>query len=125
MRGQAILPSKSTRRFGISSRERSLNIERATIDAAGDQAGGAGRPQDIATYIAQNNPDRAVAFIDELIAKMERIRHRPMSYPARSEGEAGLRGALHGRYLIIYRVRTDLVEVLRVVHGARDIAALF
>jgi toxin ParE1/3/4 len=31
----------------------------------------------------------------------------------------------HGRYLIFYRVLEKEVEILRIVHGARDWAALF
>jgi plasmid stabilization system protein ParE len=32
---------------------------------------------------------------------------------------------VHGNYLIIYRVRDEAVQILRVVHGARDLDALF
>ena len=37
----------------------------------------------------------------------------------------GRRIAVHGKYLIIYRVRNEIVQILRVVHGARDLDALF
>ena len=34
------------------------------------------------------------------------------------------RKRVHGRYLILYRIRKTEVEVLRVVHSARNWAAL-
>ena len=80
--------------------------------------------REIADYIARDNSDRADGFVEELIAKMETIADRPFSFPARSEWGAGLRSALHGRYLILFRVDGDLVEIMRVVHGARDIEGL-
>ncbi len=36
-----------------------------------------------------------------------------------------MRIAVHGRYVIVYRVRDETVQVLRIVHGARDLDALF
>jgi plasmid stabilization system protein ParE len=30
-----------------------------------------------------------------------------------------------GRYLVIYHVREDAVEIVNVVHGSRDIDAMF
>ena len=32
---------------------------------------------------------------------------------------------VHGKYLIVYRPREDEVQILRIVHGARDLDALF
>ena len=37
----------------------------------------------------------------------------------------GLRSLPVENYLIFYRVRDDTVEVLRVIHGARDLGAIF
>jgi toxin ParE1/3/4 len=36
-----------------------------------------------------------------------------------------LRRSLVGRYLILYRIITDGVQVVRVVHGARNLFDLF
>ena len=76
---------------------------------------------DIATYIARDNPERAVSFIEELLARIEMVFERPLSFPARGELGAGVRSAIHGRYLIFFRVSERLIEILRVLHGARDI----
>ena len=32
---------------------------------------------------------------------------------------------MHGNYVIVHRVRDEAVQILRVVHGARDLDALF
>jgi plasmid stabilization system protein ParE len=37
----------------------------------------------------------------------------------------GLRSAVHGRYLLLFRELEDEVRIVRVVHGARNIPSLF
>ena len=32
---------------------------------------------------------------------------------------------MHGNYVIVHRVRDEMVQILRVVHGARDLDVLF
>lgn len=39
---------------------------------------------------------------------MERFRHR------------GIRKRLYGRYLILYRIASNYIEIIDIVHGARD-----
>jgi toxin ParE1/3/4 len=45
------------------------------------------------------------------------------------EGETnylpGMRSALADPYVVFYRVGTDAIEIIRVLHGRRDIASLF
>ena len=81
--------------------------------------------RDIAVYIAADNPDRALSFVDELRAKDTLIAELPLSYPARDDLLPGLRAAIHGRYSIYYRVRDDGVRIERVLHGSRDVARIF
>ena len=50
---------------------------------------------------------------------------RPGSFPARDELHEGLRSARHGRYLIFFIEAGDEVQVVRVLHGARDLRAWF
>jgi toxin ParE1/3/4 len=73
-------------------------------------------------YIAEDNPRRAVSFIDEIIGRFDAIAERPLSYPAREDLAPGLRAGLHRPYLILFRITGDTVEIARVVHGARDFA---
>jgi toxin ParE1/3/4 len=80
--------------------------------------------QRIGRYIAQDNPTRAVTFVDELTAQFRVIAERPLTFPARDELRAGLRSALHRPYVILFTIENDLVKIARVFHGARDIPQL-
>jgi toxin ParE1/3/4 len=81
----------------------------------------------IATYIARDNPDRAASFVLELEAKCRAVAQAPALYPARPDLAAGLRMAVHGRYLVFFRdlPANNTVRVERVLHGARDLFSLF
>jgi toxin ParE1/3/4 len=78
----------------------------------------------IGQHIAQDNPARAVSFVDELTAKFRLVAERPLSFPARAEWHPALRSALHRPYIIVFRVADDHVDIVRVFHGARDIPNL-
>lgn len=80
---------------------------------------------EIGDYIARDNPRRAISFIEELLAAMDEIPLRPFSYPGREEWQGGLRSAPSNGYHIVFRVSGEIVEVIRVLHGARDIPNLF
>ena len=80
---------------------------------------------DITDYISQDNPELALSFALELQGKFTQISERPMSFPLRAEWGSDKRAALHGRYLIIFKVFDELVEILRIAHGARDIDEMF
>ncbi len=80
--------------------------------------------QDIATYIARDNSQRAISFVSELNSKIRTIAERPLSFPMRDEWRAGLRSGLHGQYHIVFEVTDDAVIAIRVLHGARNIPEL-
>jgi toxin ParE1/3/4 len=80
---------------------------------------------EIADFIALDNPARALSFIAEIEAIMSTIAERPGSFPARDELAAGLRSARHGRYLIFFVTGDDMVQIVRVLHGARDLPRVF
>jgi len=73
----------------------------------------------IGEYIGRDNPAQAISFLDELRAHCDRIAATPGSYPAREDLAAGLRMAVHGRYLILFRTNPDGVRIERILHGAR------
>ena len=78
---------------------------------------------DIGDYIALDNPGRALSFvaeIEELIFK--RIAIRPTSFPLRADLAANLRVARHRRYLVFFTQLANSIQIVRVLHGARDIA---
>jgi len=80
---------------------------------------------EIADFIAQDDPGRALSFVAEIEARMRAAAERPMSFPARDELHEGLRAARHGRYLIFFVEQGDEVQVVRVLHGARDLPRAF
>ena len=79
----------------------------------------------IGAYIAEDNPDRAESFVAELEATALRIAERLRSFPSRDEISDGLGVAVHGRYLLLFRELEADVRIVRVVHGARDLRAIF
>jgi toxin ParE1/3/4 len=78
----------------------------------------------IALYIADDNPERAVSFVAELEDRFDSIAERPLSFPAHDDISPGIRGAVHGRYLILFRDLPRTVRIVRVLHTARDAIAL-
>jgi toxin ParE1/3/4 len=83
--------------------------------------------EEIADYIARDNSARAASFVAELEAKCRAVAASPELYPARDDLAPGLRMAVHGRYLVIYRdlPRDGVVRIERVLHGARNLPQLF
>jgi toxin ParE1/3/4 len=59
-----------------------------------------------------------------LEAAFEPVRYFPLAAPAREQFGAGLRVTFHGPYAIYYRPLADAIVIIRVLHGARDAAAI-
>jgi toxin ParE1/3/4 len=79
----------------------------------------------IGEWISVDNPRRALSFVDELKARCNRLIDAPQAYPLVPRHEAsGVRRLPHGNYLIFYRVRDNTVEIVHVLHGARDYEAI-
>ena len=52
------------------------------------------------------------------------MRHFPLSGPSREQLAPGLRVTFHQPYAVYYTALDDAVLIIRVLHGARDVAAL-
>ena len=77
--------------------------------------------QRIGDWIAEESPDRAVAFIRTLRARCEEFADTPRGYPLVPRYErTGIRRRPYRDYLIFYRVSRDSIEILPILHGARD-----
>ena len=72
-------------------------------------------------YIAEDSETRADAFIDAIDRKFLVLSERPNMGRPRDELAEGLRSFPIGRYVIFYRPILDGVEIVRVLHGARDL----
>ena len=75
--------------------------------------------------IAVERPVAADRMIDRLGAAEDRLGHFPEIGQARPDLAPGLRHWPVPPYLIFYRVEAECVLIVRVVHGARDLASLF
>jgi plasmid stabilization system protein ParE len=83
--------------------------------------------EQIADYIARNNPRRALSFVQELRGKCEALARSPLAFALVPRYEAqGIRRRVHGNYLIFYRValEEERTIILHVLHGAMDYAAI-
>ncbi|MDD2902690.1 MAG: type II toxin-antitoxin system RelE/ParE family toxin [Syntrophales bacterium] len=80
---------------------------------------------EIWNYIADDNEQRADAFIDLIDQKFQKLAHNPNMGRSRQELEESLRSFPVGRYVIFYRVIPEGVEIIRVLHGSRDLDAIF
>lgn len=77
--------------------------------------------EEIGDYIARDNPSRALTFVRELRQECKRVAKRPAAFTARDDLAIGIRMAVHGNYLIFFRVQEKNVRVERVIHGARNL----
>lgn len=76
-------------------------------------------------YIADDSFAQADAFLDRLDRQFRLLAKEPFIGRARDELAAGLRSVPFGRYVIFYRPNDRGIEVVRVLHGARDVDAQF
>jgi toxin ParE1/3/4 len=81
--------------------------------------------EEIEGYISQDNPDAAARLILLVREKCELLSEQPGIGRDRSDVRSGLRGFPIGNYVIFYQPANDGIEVIRVLHGARDIPELF
>jgi toxin ParE1/3/4 len=80
---------------------------------------------EIALYIAQDNLDAALRWLETMDEKFRLLSSFPGAGPARDAIAPGLRSYPVGNYLILYRAAPGRVEIVRVVHGARNLRRLF
>lgn len=76
-------------------------------------------------YIADDSETRADAFIETIDKKFHTLVAEPHLGIARDEIEADLRSFPVGRYVIFYRRFPEGIEIIRVLHGARDLNIIF
>jgi addiction module RelE/StbE family toxin len=75
---------------------------------------------DIAAFIAKDNPARAATFVQELRTSTQKLASFPaMGKAGRVAGTREL--VLHKNYIAIYRVKQQEVQILRIHHVARNL----
>ncbi len=80
---------------------------------------------EIAAYIALDNEQAAVQLVDRIHDKCQTLADHPRLGRSREDLAPRLRGTPLGNYLIFYRITDYGVEIVRIVHGARELEALF
>jgi toxin ParE1/3/4 len=76
-------------------------------------------------FIAEDSVERADAFVDRIDTKFRALAAQPLMGRERPELAPGLRSIPMERYVIFYQPVPDGVEIVRVLHGARDASAQF
>ena len=80
---------------------------------------------DIWLQIAADDPGAADRVLDRLEMAALNLIENPRRGPARDDIRRGLRYLVCDTYLILYRIVKDGIEIVRVVHGRRDLFGLF
>jgi plasmid stabilization system protein ParE len=79
----------------------------------------------IGRAIAADNPIRAETFVAELYDRCQRLADTPRAFPLIPNWEdRGVRRRTYRDYLIFYRLSDETVEILHVLHGAREYEAI-
>jgi len=80
---------------------------------------------EIALRIAEDNPTAADHWLDSIDEHCRLLASMPEMGRRRPDLAPRLRSLPVGNYIIFYRPLPSGIEVIRVLHGARDLPALF
>jgi plasmid stabilization system protein ParE len=76
----------------------------------------------IRDYVARNSPGYAQALADRITRRSEKLADMPLLGAEVPEyADESIREVLEHPYRIIYRVIPDRIEILAVIHGARQL----
>jgi toxin ParE1/3/4 len=79
----------------------------------------------IGRWIKFDNPNRAERFVSEIYDRCQSLRDMPRAFPLVPRWEEqGIRRRPYGDYLIFCRINGDVIDVLHIMHGARDYEAV-
>ena len=71
-------------------------------------------------YIALDSPERATQWIDRLDEAFSLLADTPYMGRQRDDIQPGIRSFVVGRYVILYRPIDGGIEVVHIVHSAKD-----
>ena len=80
---------------------------------------------DIWEYIAEDSIVEADRWVDRLDETFALWATQPMMGRARAELAPGIRSFAFGRYAVFFEAVTGGIDVVRVLHGSRDIDSIF
>jgi toxin ParE1/3/4 len=73
------------------------------------------------SYLVSRNPAAADRIIQHVERKIEQLREFPLIGPPRPRLAAGVRAAVVGTHLVLYKVDDEAVIVLRIIDGRMDV----
>lgn len=76
---------------------------------------------DIWMNIAADNPSAADRVLDAIERRWQQLAQHPHSGMAREDIVPGIRHLIVGQYLTLYRISGGGIEIVRVIHGRRQI----
>jgi toxin ParE1/3/4 len=77
--------------------------------------------EDILAYLEARSPAAAERLTASIEQTSQRLSQFPLMGRSREELAPELRSIVVGHYVLFYRVQPDRIEVLRILHGRRDI----
>jgi toxin ParE1/3/4 len=76
-------------------------------------------------YIAQDSEIYASSFVQRIVLAVEKLTDFPrLGRVVPEADEDTIRELLYHNYRIIYRIKSELIEILTVIHGRRDLGSL-
>jgi len=77
------------------------------------------------SYIATDSTVYASSFVQRIILAVERLTSFPrLGRVVPEADEETIRELLFQNYRIIYRIKNEMIEILTVIHGRRDLGSL-
>lgn len=76
-------------------------------------------------HVASNNPDAAERLMQSFKEKFEKLLRFPNLGRERPELAIGIRSFAVGKYIVLYQPTDDVLEIVRVRHGATKLDELF
>lgn len=75
------------------------------------------------TTIAVDNPSAADRVLDAIERRWQQLAKHPNSGMAREDIAPGVRHLIVGQYLTLYRISSNGIEIVRVIHGRRKMGS--
>ena len=76
-------------------------------------------------YVAQDSLKAADQFLSIIDGKLNMLARAPRIGRKREELALGLRSFPAGSYIVFYRLGRGTLEIIRILHGSRDVLAIF
>lgn len=84
--------------------------------------------EEIVLYIAKDSKNSAIKLRDKIVECASQLQTFPklgLPVPDRKIGESGFRMLIVQKYLLFYKIYGDEINIMHILHGARDYPMLF